>query len=182
MAPSPRTEDAAWQRSLHEMLRSLQKGSGPTRLALLGIGNELSADDGAGVLVARALRARLGLQKEYLVLEAGTVPENFGGPLRRFQPDLVLMVDAVQMDASPGTIVWLDWQQIDGLSASTHTLPPSVLATYLVSELKCQVALLGIQIAHLDFGQPLSAPVQAAADAVIDGLVHLLLPDSPQAY
>ena len=40
-------------------------------------------------------------------MEAGPAPENFTGPLRRFRPDLVLLVDAAQMDAEPGTIGWL---------------------------------------------------------------------------
>jgi hydrogenase 3 maturation protease len=172
MGQSPRAKDAAWRRSLHEALRSVHRGDGPVRLAVLGIGNELRADDGAGVYVARALHVRLGPRKEYLVLEAGTAPENFGGPLRRFQPDLVLLVDAVQMDAPAGTVAWIEWEQVDGLSASTHTLPPSILATYLMSELQCQVALLGIQIARLDFGEPLSAPVQQAVEAVVEGLLH----------
>jgi hydrogenase 3 maturation protease len=175
MGPSPKSEDAAWLRSLGEVLSSFQKGNEPVRLAIVGIGNELSADDGAGVQAARALRARLGNQPQYLVLEGGMAPENFGGPLRRFQPDLVLMIDAVQMETTPGRIVWLQWEQIDGLSASTHTMPPSVMSTYLVSELKCRVALLGIQVACLDFGQPLSAPVQQAGESMVDGLTHLLL-------
>jgi hydrogenase 3 maturation protease len=177
MGQSPRAEDAAWRRSLHAALRSAQKGNGPVRLAVLGIGNELSADDGAGVYVARALHVRWGPRQDCLVLEAATAPESFGGPLRRFRPDLVLLVDAVQMDAPAGTVAWIEWEQVDGLSASTHTLPPSTLAIYLMSELRCQVALLGIQIARLDFGQPLSAPVQQAVEAVVEGLVHLLPPD-----
>jgi hydrogenase 3 maturation protease len=77
------------------------------------------------------------------VLEAATAPESFGGPLRRFRPDLVLLVDAVQMDAPPGAVAWIEWERVDGLSASTHTLPPSILATYLMSELQCQVPCSG---------------------------------------
>ena len=146
----------------------------PLRLAILGIGNELNADDGAGVLVARALKARLAPNPQLLVLEAGAAPENFGGPLRRFQPTLVLMIDAVQMDAPPGAITWLAWEQIDGLSASTHTLPPSVFATYLMSELGCRVSLLGIQAACLEMGEPLSAAVQAAVEEVAAALVEAL--------
>jgi hydrogenase 3 maturation protease len=172
MARMARAEHGVWFRTLAEALAALKMPERPTRVAVLGIGNELSADDGAGVLIARALCVRLASCVSWLVLEAGQAPENFGGPLRRFRPDLVLMVDAVQMDAAPGTIAWLDWEQVDGLSASTHTLPPSMFATYLIAEIKCHVALLGIQAARLDFGQPLSAPMQQAVDEVVEGLAH----------
>ncbi len=174
MGWSEETEAPSWQRLLRELLGSLYSEERPARVAVLGIGNELSADDGAGMVVARALRVRMGLQQGCLVLEGGTAPENFGGPLRRFQPDLVLMVDAVQMDALPGTVAFLEWEQLDGLSASTHTLPPSILATYLRGEIKCRVALLGIQVERLDLGQSLSEPVQRAADEVAKDLAEIL--------
>ena len=50
------------------------------------------------------------------------------------------------------------------MSASTHTLPPSVLASYLTSDLGCQMALIGIQPASLEMGHPLSPAVEAAVD------------------
>src|SRR5512147_1394215 len=117
----------------------------PARVAILGIGNELSGDDGAGVRVVRELAARLPATPGVLLIDGGVAPENFTGPLRRFQPDLVLEIDAALLDEPPGTTRAIDWREADGLSASTHTLPPSVLASYLVSELKCDVRLIGIQ-------------------------------------
>ncbi len=152
----------------------LRIGNPSARVAVLGIGNEFSGDDAVGVRVARDLASRLGSRSDCLVLDGGTAPENFTGPLRRFRPDLVLLVDAAHFEAEPGTIAWLDWQQTDGLSGSTHTLPPSVLAQFLVGELACRLALLVIQPAQLEFGCPLSAPVRAAGDRVVDALTAAL--------
>ncbi len=78
------------------------------------------------------------------------------------------------MGEAPGTIRWLDWQETTGLSASTHTLPPYMLAQYLVGSLGCQVALLGIQPAQNDIGTPLSPPVAAAVEEVSETLKELL--------
>jgi hydrogenase 3 maturation protease len=142
----------------------------PARIAVLGVGNELNGDDAAGVRVVRELAARLPATPGVLLIDGGVAPENFSGPLRRFQPDLVLEVDAADLGEAPGTTRWVDWREADGLSASTHTLPPSVLADYLVSELGCEVSLIGIQPACLDLNAPLSPAVGRAVRQLADAL------------
>lgn len=151
------------------------------RIAIMGVGNELNGDDAVGVLAARKLKSiqtkientTKGVQPDalqVLILEAGAAPEAFTGPLRRFKPDLVLMIDAAHLDEPPGNTAWFDWQDTDGLSASTHTLPPSVLAKFLTQELNCRMVLLGIQPEHLEF----DSPVSAAADEAVERVVNLL--------
>jgi hydrogenase 3 maturation protease len=150
------------------------KKNNPARLAILGIGNELNADDAAGVLVARRVRSELSERHGILALEAGPSPENFTGPLRRFRPDLVLLVDAAQMHEPPGAVRWIEWDAVDGMSAATHRLPPTTLASFLMSELGCQVVLLGIQPATLDFDQPVSAEVLTTVDSIALELIQVL--------
>ncbi len=116
----------------------------------------------------RALRqSPSGDPAPVLVIEGGPAPENHTGPIRRFAPDLVILVDAAHLEEAPGAIRWLDWQDLAGLSASTHTLPPSILARYLTLELGCRVALVGIQPQQTDLGAPLSTAVEAAVDEVV---------------
>ena len=145
----------------------------PRRVAVMGIGNELNGDDAAGVLVARQLKEMLAgrpeISKRVLILEAATAPESFTGPLRRFAPDLEIMVDAAYLEREPGSVEWIDWEDIDGVSASTHGLPPTLLSHFLMIELGCRVRLVGIQPVHLDFDRPVSAPViQAVACVAAD--------------
>ncbi len=142
----------------------------PARVAILGVGNDLHGDDGAGVWVVRHLAARSPAAPNLLLIEAGTAPENFTGPLRRFGPDLVLEIDAADQAAPPGTATWIDWREADGLSASTHTLPPSVLASFLAAELGCEIRLVGIQPASLAPDEPLSPAVAAAVLDLVDAL------------
>jgi len=155
------------------------------------VGQELNGDDAAGVLVARNLekRQRAGggaprpVSISLLVVEGAHAPENSTGAIRRFAPDLVLLIDAAEMGDHPGTIRWLDWQEAVGLDSSTHSLPPSMVARYLAAELSCEVALIGIQVQDTSLGARISPPVRRAIRTVAQGLAALLLapaiPDDP---
>lgn len=112
----------------------------------------MRGDDAAGMLLARLLRPLANTNDRFFVACAGTAPENYTGLVRRFKPDFVLFVDAAQLNEKPGTVRWIPWRMTTGLSASTHTLPIYLLASYLNREMGCQVALLGIQPDHLSFG------------------------------
>lgn len=112
-------------------------------------------------MVVREVAARMAATPGVLLLDAGTAPENFTGPLRRFRPDLVIEIDAADHGEAAGAAAWLDWRDADGLSASTHTLPPSVLASFLSTELGCQVSLIGIQPETLELHESLSSSVTA---------------------
>ncbi len=124
----------------------------------------MRGDDGAGILVVRALAERLVGAPDVLLIDGSTAPENFTGPLRRFRPDLVIEIDAAHLEQPPGTVAWVDWRDADGMSASTHTLPPSVLARFLTADLGCRVSLLGIQPATLDMDCGPSPEVAAAVE------------------
>ena len=147
----------------------------PARVAVVGVGNEMKGDDAAGVRVVRELSERMPATPGVLLINAGQAPENFTGPLRRFRPDLVIEVDAADQGAEPGAVAWVDWREADGLSASTHTLPPSVLASFLTADLGCQVALIGIQPLSLELRPALSAPVERAVADLAETLCAWLL-------
>ena len=149
----------SWQASLQNLLN---RQTTESRIAIVGIGNTLRSDDAAGILVARALGTSRLLPdpKPVLVIDAGHAPENCTAELRRFAPDIVLLVDAVEMGEQPGHIRWVEMDEIEGMSASTHSLPLSMLASFLNWELKCEVTLLGIQLhlGRLPSGIPFAVP------------------------
>ncbi len=101
------------------------------------------------------------------------MPENFAGPLRRFSPDLVLLVDALQGGAE-GVIRWIEMGELSGVSAFTHGLPLSVQAEYLERELGCQVGLIAIKGDNFNFGEPLTPHARRAANQVVRELLILL--------
>jgi len=103
-----------------------------------------------------------------LVIQAGHAPENVTGELRSFAPKLILLIDAAEMRDIPGAICWVPIQSIEGMSASTHSLPLSMLARYLTLELHCMVALIGIQPKSNDFGEIISAEVTQAIEEIVE--------------
>jgi hydrogenase 3 maturation protease len=167
----------SWQDHLRQTIARLGKSNRPPRIAVVGIGHELCGDDAAGLVLARALKQTYNQDNRgdgLLVIDAGPAPEHCSGWLRRFGPDLVLLADAAQLGAPPGTVRWLAWQDTVGFSASTHTLPLHLLATYLTAELGSEVALLGIQPANLSAGAPLSPEVEEAVTTVAQSLANML--------
>lgn len=127
----------------------------------------MNGDDAAGILVAQNLWAGCEVPANCLSIVAGSLPENASGPLRRFGPDLVIFVDAADFGAPAGTVAWLHEDQIGGMSASSHTLPLTVLGGFLQSELECQVVYLGIQPQSLEYLEAVSAPVKKAIEGVV---------------
>lgn len=166
----------SWHSALIQTLNRLaQVKDRAPRVVVVGMGHELNGDDAAGPVIARALVQRAAGLDRLLVIDAGPAPENTTGVLRRFGPDLVLLVDAAQMGELPGAVRWLDGEQTTGISASTHSLPPYMLARYMTAEFGCHVALIGIQPFSNRVDAPLTPGMQAAVEGVIAGLADALV-------
>lgn len=165
----------SWQASLQNLLSQQRANS---KIAVVGIGNALRSDDVAGVLVARSLATSrlLPNPKPVLVIDAGHAPENCTAELRRYAPDVVLLVDAVEMGEAPGHIRWVEMDEIEGMSASTHSLPLSMLASFLNWELKCEVTLLGIQLKSNDVGETVHMDVMRAVNEIVSAITEAVSP------
>jgi hydrogenase 3 maturation protease len=162
-----------WKTSLTQLLNQPRTESDNSpRIAILGVGNPLRSDDAAGMLVARGLlNGECATDTEHiLIVEAGHAPENRTGELRKFAPHLVLIIDAAEMGKMPGAVQWIPEDCIDGMSASTHSLPLSMLARYLTLELNCTVSLLGIQPGSNEVNERVGMEVLHAVSEVVDGL------------
>jgi hydrogenase 3 maturation protease len=165
--------DVSWQIDFQHKFRQLLEAYQEPRIAVLGVGSQFHGDDAAGIVLARTLLESGIEHPRLMVVSTGTAPENFTGLLRLFAPDLVLLVDAARMDKEPGTVCLLDFEAIEGCSASTHTLPLRIFASYLVTELGCELVLIGIQPGDTSMESPLSPAVQAAIDALVCELTEL---------
>jgi hydrogenase 3 maturation protease len=143
-------------------------------VAVVGVGHEFRGDDFAGSAAARALQERVAPGHALLVLDAGAAPESFTGPLRRFAPDLILILDAAEMGEAPGAIGWIDPDEVTDVGGPTHALPLPLFAGFLGTSLGCPVRILGIQPAADDFDTPLSGVVEAAVEILAAGLAEIL--------
>ena len=153
-----------WHDSLKQRIRQLPQPE--PRLAVVGVGQELRGDDAAGIRVARQLLDRVE-KRGFLAIDAGPAPENCTGRLRRFAPDMVVVVDAAALHLPPGSIQLLTGADIGGLSASTHSLPLNLFASYLTSELHCAVIFIAIQPLDTTLGAALSLPVESAINEIV---------------
>ena len=146
---------------------------GVRRLAIVGAGSCLKADDAAGIVLTDRLMKKCA-SPCLLICSAGAAPENYTGVLRQFAPEHVLLIDAADFGGNPGDTVLIPPEAITGVSFSTHMLPLNFFLTYLCRETGCAATVIGIQPLCLAFGAPMSKPVQTAVSRVSRALVSAL--------
>jgi Ni,Fe-hydrogenase maturation factor len=61
------------------------------------------------------------------------------------------------------------------MSASSHSLPLSMLARYLTLEIGCEVVVLGIQPQQNEINAELSPPVRVTVDEILAGISENVL-------
>jgi hydrogenase 3 maturation protease len=149
---------------------------GFTRLAVLGVGSVLRADDAAGMEVVRRMEEQNQSLPPAVRFFAGeTAPENFSGSIKRFAPSHLLIVDAADVGLYPGEFADIDPADVGGPSFLSHMLPLKIMVDYLAAETGARVTLLGIQYRTLEFDGPMCAEVEAAVQKVcgaLEGICH----------
>lgn len=143
-------------RLVHHVLRQY-----PPMHLLLGIGNDLLGDDGVGPFIAQNLH-----HQEWISIDGGIIPENFIHPIRKYQPDAIVIIDAVDMNLKPGSIRIIPPAIIRDCGIGTHQLPLTFLTDQLGSICN-KVTFIGIQPGTLDPDSPLTDPVMKAAETLI---------------
>lgn len=173
---APRAKGAEGPFPFRKALQGRLRG----RVVVVGIGNPFRGDDVAGSLVARNLRARLSWSgaENGSVVEAEDVPEAFLGPLTRPVPQVVVLVDAVELGEAPGTVALLEVEELQDRQNTTHAPSLSLLARYIRTETGADVFVLGIQPGTLDWDERPSAPVVDSAGGLARLLASLLAPAS----
>ncbi len=154
-------------RDLRNKLKSNLKGA--TRIAVLGVGSDLRADDFAGMLVAQELDSSsktINRSTQFKVFFGHTAPENLSGEIRNFNPSHVIIIDAAEVGKKAGQVAFFTPEDAGGISFSTHKLPIKVLAQYLTESFGCKVAIIGIQPKTLDFDKPVSKEVRTSVKVV----------------
>jgi hydrogenase maturation protease len=86
----------------------------PPRILILGLGNELLADDGAGVEAARALGERLSDLENVTAVEAARAGFALLDILQEY--DIAYLIDAIQTGGEPGTPMELSLEDFSGSS------------------------------------------------------------------
>jgi hydrogenase 3 maturation protease len=146
---------------------------GAKKIAILGVGSELRADDIAGILVAQQLEGSIDQISKAIDLKVFlgyTAPENLSGEIRKYGPSHILIIDTADIGKMPGEVAVFTPEDSGGISFSTHKLPIKVLAQYLTQSINCRIIILGIQPKTLEFGKDVSKEVSSAVKDVSEAI------------
>jgi hydrogenase maturation protease len=170
--------------------------NGERRVLIAGVGNLLRRDDGFGVEVAR----RLLVCPPSLQGVAVTIIETGIGGMHLVQElmsgyDALLVIDAVERGAAPGTLFLLEPERADTASwsaetrrdffADTHYAEPShaLALAEAVGALPSRVQIVGCQVATVDdLLEGLTPAVARAVEALLPrlpGIIADVLLDEP---
>ncbi|TFH31889.1 MAG: hydrogenase maturation protease [Anaerolineales bacterium] len=164
----------SWTKTFEQALIRLNEHHSPLRIAVVGLGHPLLGDDAAGHELAHRLKEALQDHEDVLVVASGSVPENVSGSLRRFWPDLVILIDAAELGEEPGSMRWIPWQEASCCRSSSHSLPLRDVCAYWQQELLSEIWLLGIQPSAIRFDTPLSPTLRSTIDSASKKLISLL--------
>jgi hydrogenase maturation protease len=139
-------------------------------VVVIGVGNPVGGDDGAGIEVARRVRGRADPEFEVLELdgEPGRLIDAWEGAA------CAIVVDAAASGSPPGTV-----RRIDAVAAplpaglrasSTHALgvAEAVELARALGRLPASLVVYGIEGERFAAGERLSAAVEDAIDDVVD--------------
>ncbi len=148
------------------VLADNSNGHGNPHILVLGMGNTLLSDEGAGVLAIRQLASQLPAQDNLTLMDGGTLGFTLAAPIAAASH--LIVIDAAWLDASPGTVrLFLneDMDQFIGYgkrSAHEIGLTDLMHIAHLTGTLPSQRALIGIQPQDISLGEQPTPPVHAA--------------------
>lgn len=145
---------------------------------VLGIGNTLLSDEGAGVHAVRSLEAGETLPGVRYV-DGGTLSFTLAGAIE--DSEQLIVVDAAELEAPAGTVRCYEGEAMDAFLGSSRrrsvhevSLLDLLAVVLLAGKLPRRRALVGIQPASLDWGHDPSPAVQQAIPAACSQVRDLI--------
>jgi len=150
------------------------------KILVLGIGNTLLSDEGVGVHVLHALvQLTPPLPEQVELLDGGTLSFTLAGPIQ--DADALMVVDAAQLGAAPGTWQLLRGEQMDAFllgnrKSSVHEVGLTDLRAIaiLAGHWPARRAMLAIQPGLVDWGEQ-ATPAVAAVVPQVAAAIHSLI-------
>ena len=159
-----------------EALRGCPVKGNAYPVLVLCVGNPLMGDDGVGVELAKRLQKR-DYGPLVHVEEGGTLGMTLLPLLE--DADTVILVDAVKTGAAPGTLVTRSKEELPrhfSRVISPHQIGMKEVlgAAQLCGTLPRAITLVGVEAAHTEFCQPMSAEVRAAMPQALELIENLI--------
>jgi hydrogenase maturation protease len=151
---------------------------------VLGIGNTLLTDEGAGVHALEALRAIHPEPENVTYLDGGTLSFTLAGEVE--EADNLIVIDAAQLKREPGAVACLTNESMDDFlgscKRSVHEVGLLDLLDIarLTDSLPQQRALVAIQPDRIDWGEQPTRPVAEAIPVAVNHVIELMQQFSEQ--
>ena len=149
-------------------------GNDPPAVIVIGVGNILLGDEGLGVRAVQRLATHYVIQPAVDLVDGGTCGMDLIEMLAG--RDLAIVLDAMNADAPPGTLLRLDslapptrWQSRQ--SRHQTGLAEVLAALTLLEQAPEHLTVLGMVPADLNLGLDLSPTVAAGLDALVEEAV-----------
>jgi hydrogenase maturation protease len=146
---------------------------------ILGIGNVLLSDEGAGIFAIRQLAGMTMQRDDIELMDGGTLSFSLAGAIE--DADNLIVIDAAQYDGEPGTTKVFVGEQMDvfiggNRKCSVHevSLIDLMAIALLSGQLPRQRALIGIQPQTIAWGDMPSPPVSTAINLACDQAIQLV--------
>ena len=130
------------------------------RILFVGIGNVLKTDDGVGVFISSGIINTSSISA--ITVEVSL--ENYIGKINSIDPDILVLIDCVDLKSAPGTFKLMNINKLHDLTFNTHNISLRRVSEFF----KMPVYLLGIQPEKVNFGETMSSPVKEEADKIIN--------------
>lgn len=151
---------------ISEALKSISKESKPV---IVGMGNEINADDGIGPQIAQ----RLAGLKFFKTIDVGTLPENFTRKISGLCPSHVIFVDAAMIEGEPGTIGLVDPDSVDQVIFTTHHIPLSYTIQRIKAMCGAEIIIIGIRPDSLEMGAEMHPAVLKTGEELVQLFISL---------
>ena len=129
------------------------------RLLFIGVGNVLKSDDGVGVVISRQIVETSSI----MVLTVEVSIENYIGKINSMDPGAIVILDCMELGATPGTTHLVTLDDVEDITFNTHNISLGKLGDFFLYP----TYVLGIQPRTTVFGDELSPPVLNAANRIV---------------
>lgn len=149
-----------------------------SRIAVLGLGNVLMGDDGAGPFAIASLKAQFDIPDCVTVEDIGTPGLDLIPYLSGL--DGVILIDTILSDAAPGAIRLHEKHTLLKMPTQPRLSPHDPALGQCIANLEMEglapkyMLLIGVVPECVKFGPGLSATVKGAIPAVLDRVVEEL--------
>lgn len=144
---------------------------------VLGIGNAVMTDDAIGVRVIESLIAERQFPENVRVVDGGTLGLDL---LPMFEGvDKLLIIDALEMDAEPGSIFRLEGEEVprafaNKLSIHQMGVQDLLAVAELQGHLPAELVVWGVQPGCIEMAMELTPPVEKVLPVVVEKVLEEL--------